>query len=339
MTVAQHFHSLSDGRIQCRLCRQSCILAPNERGLCGVREASNDGTLHTLVAEGVAAWHVDPVEKKPLYHYLPGSKTFSFGTAGCNMDCAWCQNDTISRSPAESGCIPSTPATSTEMVQAALQSQCQSVAFTYTEPTVFFELMVKTADEALAAGLGTIMVSNGYQSPACLDDLRHRIHAANIDLKSFRSHVYRQWCRAGLDGVLDSLRIMKSMGWWLEITTLIIPGINDDPMEWREMATFIRQELGPETPWHLSAFHPCRHMLDSPPTPVSTLLHAAAIARAEGLHFVYLGNISDDTATQCPHCRHILVHRHGFQATMPNDFHEQCPVCHFTIPGIWQQLP
>lgn len=335
MAIAQHFQTLSDGRVQCRLCRQSCILSPNERGLCGVREANNDGTLHTLVADGVAAWHIDPVEKKPLYHYLPGSKTFSFGTAGCNMDCAWCQNDSISRAPAESGHIPCTPTTSTELVLAAVNSGCQSVAFTYTEPTVFFELMTQTADEALAAGLGTIMVSNGYQSPACLKDLHHRIHAANIDLKSFRSSVYRQWCRASLDGVLDSLRIMKSMGWWLEVTTLIIPDINDDPQEWRDMAVFLRQELGPDTPWHLSAFHPCRHMQDRAPTLPSTLRHAADIGRAEGLNYVYIGNVSEDIATTCPNCGLILAQRRGFQVELARDFYGQCPACNTCIPGIW----
>ena len=192
---------LASGRVQCGLCRHFCRLEPGRRGKCGVRACAEDESgmrMLTLVGDGVAAWHNDPVEKKPLYHYLPGSTTFSFGAAGCNFDCAWCQNGEISRAPAETGRIPAVPASPEALIRAALAARCASVAFTYTEPTVFYELLAATADLAKQEGLGTILVSNGYQSPACLNSLGPRIKAANIDLKAFRDATYRKYCAAGL---------------------------------------------------------------------------------------------------------------------------------------------
>ncbi len=325
---------LDSGKAQCLLCAHACLLDPGETGRCGVRR-HNGQTLESLVRDGVAAWHVDPVEKKPLYHYLPGTLTFSFGTAGCNFDCAWCQNDSISREAAETGRIRSTPATPEALVHAAGEQQCRSVAFTYTEPTVFFELMAETADRALTAGLGTIMVSNGFQSPACLDALKNRIQAANIDLKSFRDETYRRYCKGRLQPVLDNLKRMKALGWWLETTTLIVPGVNDDPAELRDIARFVSQELGRDTPWHISAFHPCRHMLSTPPTPQEILRDAADIGRDEGLSFVYVGNTATDQSTRCATCGETLIERRGFQIRKAPDFKGVCPRCAAMTPGIW----
>ena len=290
----------------------------------------------TLVGDGVAAWHNDPVEKKPLYHYLPGSTTFSFGAAGCNFDCAWCQNGEISRAPAETGRIPAVPASPETLIRAALAARCASVAFTYTEPTVFYELLAATADLAKQEGLGTILVSNGYQSPACLNSLGPRIKAANIDLKAFRDATYRKYCAAGLQPVLDNLKRIKALGWWLEVTTLVVPGVNDDPGELRAVARFIRQELGEEVPWHVSAFRPCRRMRDAPPTPPAALRKAADTGRDEGLFFVYAGNLPGlDRPTLCPRCGSPLIERRGFLARPVPGFHGACPYCGREIAGIW----
>lgn len=348
---------LSPNRVQCCLCSHFCLLSLGERGQCGVRicvDGPDGAELHTLVGDGVAAWHADPVEKKPLYHYLPGSRTFSFGTVGCNFDCAWCQNDGISRLPAETGRVEGIPATPDALVSAARAQGCSSLAFTYTEPTVFFELMIATADRARNVSpkntglqnaedqepLGAILVSNGYQSPDCLEALRGRIQAANIDLKAFRGATYRTYCGARLQPVLDNLKRMKVFGWWLEVTTLVVPGINDDPHELRDMARFIRQELGPDTPWHISAFHPCRHMKDRGPTPLSSLTSAADMGQEEGLWFVYTGNVPPplDRPTLCPHCMTALVERRGFQARMKTGFAGTCPQCGQRVPGIWSKI-
>lgn len=348
---ARFAKSLDAERVQCRLCSHFCVLAAGERGKCGVRicRAGSDGAeLHTLVDKGVAAWHVDPVEKKPLYHYLPGSRTFSFGTMGCNFDCAWCQNDGISRLPAETGMVEAIPATPKTLVDAARDHGCASLAFTYTEPTVFFELMAATADRARAIlsadngaePLGTILVSNGYQSPDSLEALRGRIQAANIDLKTFRDATYRRYCGARLQPVLDNLKQMKAFGWWLEVTTLIVPGVNDDPQELRDIARFIRQELGADTPWHISAFHPCRHMTDRCSTTLSSLTNAADVGQEEGLWFVYTGNVppSFDRPTLCPHCQTILVKRTGFETRVLPGFAGACPRCGQRVPGIWSKI-
>lgn len=332
-------HPLRSGANQCRLCRHFCRLKPGERGRCGVRagQAAPPG-LRSLVTDAVAAWHVDPVEKKPLYHYLPGTRAFSFGTEGCNLDCAWCQNSSISRGPAETGHITGTPATPAALVQSARAAQCASIAFTYTEPTVFFELLAATADLARTSSpLGTLLISNGYQSPDCLDALRERITAANIDLKTFRDASYRRWCGAKLQGVLDNLRKMRAFGWWLEVTTLVVPGVNDDERELRDMARFIRDELGPGTPWHISAFHPCRQMRDRPVTPLSTLTKTADMGQEEGLWFVYMGNVPPamSSPTRCAHCGTGLVRRSGFRADVRPDFHGLCPQCGRSVPGVW----
>ncbi|MCH5276239.1 MAG: AmmeMemoRadiSam system radical SAM enzyme [Desulfovibrionaceae bacterium] len=336
---ADFVHPLRSGAHQCLLCRHFCRLRPGERGRCGVRAGQAEAPgLRSLVTDGVAAWHVDPVEKKPLYHYLPGSKTFSFAAPGCNLDCAWCQNSALSRGPAETGRVAMTPVTPEALVQSARTAQCASIAFTYTEPTVFFELMAATADLArIAPPLGTLLVSNGYQSPQCLDALRERITAANIDLKSFRDESYRRWCGARLHGVLDNLKQMKAFGWWLELTTLIVPGINDDEGELRDMARFIRDELGAETPWHISAFYPRRRMRDRPATPLPTLTRTADMGQEEGLWFVYMGNVPPalSTPTRCPGCGTELVRRSAFHAWVRPDFHGSCPQCGRIIPGVW----
>lgn len=333
-------------KVQCRLCAHFCILKAGQVGRCKVRVASQGKQeLLTLVGDTLASYHVDPIEKKPLYHYLPGSTTFSIGTMGCNFTCPWCQNSSISCAPdpvfneyGELQPLAGMAATAEGVVGAALQSECQSVAFTYNEPTIFFELMCSTADLALQAGLGTVMVSNGFQSPQCLEALKARIQAANIDLKAGSPATYRTLCDGRLNVVQDNIMRMHAYGWWLELTTLLIPGLNDSPEEMQAMARFIREKLGADVPWHLSAFFPSHRLRDRPATPLHTLQQAAAIGKEEGLNHIYVGNVAHSQATTCPNCKSVLITRQGFSAhsKMAGPL---CPHCQSSIAGFWEATP
>ncbi len=354
------WRELPGARVQCLLCRHFCRLHAGEWGICGVRgcAATQDGRVEmfTLVAQHAVALHIDPIEKKPLYHYLPGSSTLSLGTFGCNFDCAWCQNSEISRPALLVQRPPETSAVSflvareqrralcqknlfispDTLVRAALDHKCASIAFTYTEPTVFFELMRACAEQARDAGLGRVMVSNGYQSPACLEALAPLIDAANIDLKSFSDTSYRHFCGAGLRGVLDNLIHMRRLGWWLEITTLLVPGVNDGPEECSRIARFIHTHLGADTPWHISAFFPCRLMSNIPSTSPESLELARDIGVQTGLRHVYIGNIAGrDESTHCPACGETVVQRNGFRASQLS-LDGSCPHCGQSVSGIWQ---
>jgi pyruvate formate lyase activating enzyme len=335
--TAQFGKQLPKGHVQCRLCSQFCNISPGGRGFCGVRVNDANGVFSSLVASGVAALNLDPVEKKPLYHYLPGTKTLSFGTPGCNFACLFCQNAALSHEARELGQVRLRQITAHALVEEARQSGAASLSFTYSEPTVFFELMAETADLARQAGLGAVMVSNGFQSPDSLAALQGRIQAANIDLKSFRENFYREYCQARLAPVLDNLKAMRACGWWVEVTTLLIPGCNDSSDELRELARFIVQELGQEVPWHISRFRPAFRMQDIPPTPLADLERAARIGQEEGLRFVYLGNVAQHTlgSTFCPLCGRCLLFRQGyFVKGVP--FDGQC-ACGELIPGIWSR--
>ena len=334
--TAQLWKHLPNGHVQCRLCSRFCVIPPGERGFCGVR-ANDGGVLRSLVEDGVAALNLDPVEKKPLYHYLPGTSTLSFGTPGCNFACLFCQNATLSHEARELGRVRLQKITPQALVEQAGRSGADSLSFTYNEPTVFFELMAETADLARQTGFGTVLVSNGFQSPDSLKSLRDRIQAANIDLKSFREDFYREQCQARLAPVLDNLKTMRSCGWWLEVTTLLIPGHNDSSDELRELARFIAQELGQEVPWHISRFRPTFRMKDIPPTPLADLERAARIGQEEGLRFVYLGNVVQHALedTLCPGCGRRLLSRSGF-STAGLPFDGRC-ACGEQIPGIWSK--
>lgn len=318
--------------VRCGLCSQYCKIAPGKRGFCGVRE-NVDGQLMTYVADLVAAVNLDPVEKKPLYHFHPGTQTLSFGTMGCNLACAFCQNYTLSQPPRQGLPIQGHSMTPRELVDIALENRAHSISYTYSEPTIFFELMLPTAKLAMENGLKNIMVSNGYQSPACLEELGPYIHAANIDLKSFRDTFYREHCQARLRPVLQNLKHIRKLGWWLEVTTLIIPELNDSYDELAEMALFIKEELGAQTPWHLSRFHPDFHMRDRSPTPVETLERAWQIGREAGLDYVYVGNVPghDGNNTQCPKGCGTLIRRKGFfvESAAP-----VCAKCGTVLAGV-----
>jgi pyruvate formate lyase activating enzyme len=329
--------ALGQGRAQCRLCSHFCVVPEGGRGQCGVR-LNQGGELFTLAAERVAAVNVDPVEKKPLYHFLPGSRTFSFATMGCNLSCSFCQNYALSQPPRQNGRVAGEPATPESLVDAALRNDCRSVSYTYSEPTVFFELMLPTARLARERGLANILVSNGFQSPECLEELGPYIDAANIDLKAFSEEFYRERCGARLAPVLDNLRRMAALGWWLEITTLVIPGLNDSDPELAAVAGFIARELSPQTPWHVSRFHPDFTLTDRGPTPVSTLERALAAGRRAGLQFVYVGNAPghDGENTRCPACGQVVLERMGFAVTERHLRGASCGHCGATIPGVWE---
>lgn len=321
-------------RVRCRLCAHTCAIADDGRGVCQVRE-NRRGTLYTLVYGRVIAQHVDPIEKKPLFHFYPGSRVYSIATPGCNFRCRWCQNADISQMPRERQMIVGDEVAPERVVSAARQAGCNSIAYTYTEPTIFFEYAHDTARLAQEAGLANVFVTNGYMTPEMLDIAQAWLDAANVDLKGFRDKVYREYVGARLQPVLDSLKTMKQLGVWVEVTTLIIPEINDDPAELRDAARFVAQELGPETPWHLSRFFPAYRMTDKPPTPISTVEQAIEIGREEGLRYVYAGNVPGEAHTTCHECGRLLIRRSGYtilENNLPSDGH--CPACDVPVTGV-----
>ncbi len=331
----------ADAKVQCRLCAHFCVVAPGGRGICGVRENKN-GALVTLVRNQVAALNLDPVEKKPLYHFLPGTRTLSLGTMGCNLSCSFCQNYSLSQPPRRGRTIRGDRLAGPEIVALARDARAASISYTYSEPTVFFELVLETARLAVELELYNIIVSNGFQSPECLEAWGPLIHAANIDLKAFTETFYKDQCGARLKPVLDNLKTIRAMGWWLEVTTLLIPGLNDDLQELRDMADFIARELGPDTPWHLSRFHPDHLMRDRPVTPAATLDAARNIGMEASLRFVYVGNITvhDGTHTYCPDCRAMVLRRTDFTVSNTGLRSGACTGCGRTVPGRgMDQLP
>jgi pyruvate formate lyase activating enzyme len=294
--------------------------------------------LQTLVYERLISRHIDPIEKKPLYHVLPGSMSYSVATAGCNFRCVWCQNWEISQLPRERAePIPGAHVTPDDLVSDAVDSGCHSLAYTYTEPTIFFEYAMETARRACSQGVLNIFVTNGYMTPSALWILAPYLHAANVDLKAFRPTTYARKIGGRLQAVLDSLKLAVRLGIWIEVTTLIIPGINDCADELTDLATFIAEELGTETPWHLSAFYPSYRMLTHPPTPRRTLRDAWEIGKSAGLHHVYVGNVPGETGqdTICSSCGAALIGRRGFQVVFKRIRAGHCPDCGEPVAGIW----
>lgn len=335
MKPALLWKSVKGNKVACRLCSHFCLIEEGQRGLCGVRQ-NRGGALFALSYGKIAAMNMDPVEKKPLYHFHPGSQTFSFATQGCNFSCLFCQNASLSQPPRLGHTIEGRTMTPEQLVAMALDCNAASISYTYSEPTVFFELVLETSRKAVEQGLKNILVSNGYQSPQCLEELGPWIHAANIDLKAFSEDFYREQCGAKLRPVLDNLvRIMK-LGWWLEVTTLVIPGLNDSEQELAELASFIRRELGPDVPWHVSRFHPQHKMLDRPPTPLAALETALAAGRKAGLRYVYVGNVPghDSDDTHCPSCQAAVITRRGFTVTQNLVREGKCPQCGAHIAGV-----
>jgi len=334
MKKAMLYERLSDNKVRCNLCAHRCVIADGKRGVCHVRE-NQGGTLYTLVYGRTIAQHVDPVEKKPLFHFYPGSTAYSIATPGCNFRCRWCQNWEISQMPREQDLITGDEASPEQIVAVAQRAGCQSIAYTYTEPTVFFEYTYDTARLARKAGLANIYITNGYMTEEMLEVFHPYLDAANVDLKAFRDETYRKYVGARLQPVLDSLKVMKRLGIWLEVTTLVIPGLNDDPAELRDAAQFVAQELGADTPWHISRFFPAYKMTDVLSTPVETLRQAQEIGLAEGLRYVYVGNVPDEENTLCHHCGRLLIRRAGY-SILENHVQPdgKCPDCGTPVAGV-----
>lgn len=324
----------ADGGVRCNLCAHRCRIEEGERGLCRVRENRN-GTLCTLVYGHAVALHVDPVEKKPLFHFYPGSTAYSMAAPGCNFHCTWCQNWEISQLRPEQDLEVGQRASPEQIVAAALQTECRSIAYTYTEPTIFFEYAYDTARLAREAGLANIFITNGYMTGEMLEPIHPYLDAVNVDLKGFSDETYRQYVGARLEPVLNTLRNLKRLGIWLEVTTLIVPGINDDSMELRDAAGFIAGELGADTPWHISRFHPAYQMGQVQPTRESKLQEARAIGREAGLHHVYLGNVNTGEDTVCHQCGAMLIRR-SIHEVLENRIQPagRCPDCGFKVCGV-----
>lgn len=336
MSTAMFFEPLQDYSVRCLLCRHRCVIARGARGHCRVRE-NQEGRLVSLVDGLVVAEQVDPIEKKPLFHLLPGSRSYSLASVGCNFRCLHCQNASIAQYDDHgSGELPGKRLSPAEAVQRATASGCRSVAYTYTEPTVWYEYALATARLAADAGLYNVFVTNGYITPEALAMIAPVLHAANIDLKGFSDDFYRRVCGARLNEVLDCIRDYRRHGIWIELTTLVIPGENDDQQQLNDIARFIADELGPETPWHVSRFFPCHRMTDHPATPLASLERALAAGDKAGLHYVYEGNVTAGREqTLCPHCGTLVVGRSGYTVTSLRLQDGSCPGCGKPIAGLW----
>jgi len=335
MKEALLYQKLADGKVQCQLCAHKCEIAPGKRGICQVRE-NRDGSLYTLVYGRTISQNIDPIEKKPLNHFYPGSQAFSIATPGCNFRCSWCQNWEISQMPREQHFIAGRKLEPEEVVAAAVRSGCRAIAYTYTEPTVFFEYCYDTARLARAAGLANVFISNGFMSVEMLELFHPLLDAANIDLKAFREETYRKHIGGRLQPVLENLKALRDYGIWTEVTTLIIPDLNDSPEELQDIADFIATELGPLVPWHVSRFYPQYKQKKLPATPPDTIAGAVAIGHAAGLQFVYPGNVSGIVETRCPHCQRAVVERSGY---LVSELHigrdGLCGFCGQPVAGVW----
>ncbi|NVN98196.1 MAG: AmmeMemoRadiSam system radical SAM enzyme [Geobacteraceae bacterium] len=329
------FYEKTGSSVRCHLCRFHCTIADGKRGICNVRE-NRSGILYSLVFGKVVAENIDPVEKKPLFHFMPGSKTFSIATAGCNFHCLQCQNWNISQTPKDAN-IPGIDRSPAEVVHHALNSGCSSISYTYTEPTIFYEFALETATLAKANGLGNIFVSNGYICKAPLELIAPVLNAANIDLKGLDEKKYPQLFGGRLSEVLDAIVEYKRLGIWLELTTLVIPGVNDSDEELLKIAMFIKEYLGNDTPWHLSRFYPTYKMVDISPTPAKTLIRGAELGRSAGLRHVYIGNLSVSGGENsfCHDCQRVLIVREGFSVVENSLADGCCPHCGARAAGVW----
>ena len=326
------YEKLNNNKVNCNLCAHRCRkIADSKRGICGVRE-NRGGKLYSLVYSKVIARSVDPIEKKPLFHFLPGSMSYSVATVGCNFRCDNCQNFDISQLPKERQSIIGQKINPEEIVASAKRNGCKSIAFTYSEPTIFFEYAYDIAKLAKKEGLTNVFVTNGYISPEALKEIGPYLDAANVDLKSFSEDFYRNNCGAHLEPVLETIRLFKSLGIWIEIATLIIPTLNDSEEELHMIARFIK-EVGEEIPWHITQFHPMYKLPHLSRTPVETLRQARKIGLETGLRYVYEGNVPGETGenTYCYNCGEALIRRFGYN--IKEKINSECPFCGTKIDG------
>lgn len=334
---ALYWRKLPDLAVQCELCPRRCVLKPGQRGQCKVRE-NRDGKLYSLVYGKPCAVHIDPIEKKPFFHVAPSSSVFSIATVGCNLRCIFCQNWQISQtSPEETRYYDMEPV---QTVDALTKTGSRIIAYTYTEPTVFYEYMLDTARLIKEQGFFNTMHSCGYINPAPLKELLKYMDAINIDLKGFNERFYRKMSSGRLGPVLETLKTIKQEGVWLEITNLIIPSANDDPEDIRKMCEWIKENLGEDTPLHFGRFFPNYKLINLPPTPTETLERARQIALDVGLKYVYIGNLPGNPAenTYCPECGELLVKRVGYIVEENNIIDSKCKFCGYKIAGRWDML-
>ena len=329
------YSPLEGGEVQCYLCNHRCAISPSKRGICGVRE-NREGKLYTLGYGHAISLNVDPIEKKPLFHLFPGSSSFSIATVGCNFRCLQCQNHEISQMTVNEGRFDGSVVPPSKIVLLAKEYRCRSISYTYTEPTIYFEYAYEAAAMASKEGIKNIFVTNGYMTEEALRMIQPYLEAANVDLKSFQDKFYKEVCGAKLKPVLENLKLMRQLGIWVEITTLVIPTLNDSDKEFEEIAQFI-VSLGREVPWHISAFYPTYKMLNLPRTPASTLHRAREIGMKAGLLYVYCGNIpgKEGEDTFCPHCGQKVIERVGFRVVKNEVDKGECRHCHTKIDGVW----
>ncbi|MCP2604990.1 AmmeMemoRadiSam system radical SAM enzyme [Candidatus Aminicenantes bacterium AH-873-B07] len=339
MKEALFYELIRGEKIKCNLCRHRCVIYPDKTGVCGVRLNSNS-KLYTLVYGKLIAVNVDPIEKKPLYHFFPGSLSFSIATIGCNFSCPNCQNYTISqyklKGKEDLSIVPGENYAPNEIVSLSLRHNCKTIAYTYTEPTIFYEFAFDTAKIAYSKNIKNIFVTNGYITPEALKELSLYLDAANVDLKSFRKDFYQKYPKAKLEGVLDTLKLMKRFGIWIEVTTLLIPTLNDRKEELKDIARFIKNELGEETPWHISRFYPAYEMTYLPPTSSDKLMEAREIGLEEGLRYVYTGNVPglEGENTYCWNCKKLIIRRYGYSLSTYKIKDGKCEHCGAKIDGI-----
>ncbi len=328
------YEKLPDHKVRCNLCAHRCGISPGARGICGVRE-NQDGTLVSLVYEKAVACSVDPIEKKPFFHFLPGTRALSIATVGCNFRCRFCQNYHISDLESYGGGIEGRRLQCEEVVRLAEAEGCASISYTYTEPTIFFEYAQDCARLAAERGIKNNFVTNGYMTEESWRTIAPLLDAANVDLKSMREEFYRSYVGAHLQPVVDSLRLAKSLGIWIEVTTLVIPGLNDSDEELEAVASFLA-ELGAEVPWHVSRFHPAHKLVQVGPTPTETLRRARKIGLEAGLRYVYIGNVpgEDGENTFCPKCGETLIGRVGYRTTEVGLRGSRCAACGTDVDGV-----
>lgn len=342
MREALLYERIENSKVRCKLCNHFCIIPAGHKGICNVR-MNIEGCLYSLNSDILVAASIDPVEKKPLFHLAPSSTSYSIACPGCNFHCLFCQNWDIAQE------LPKRILSGTNhsdyskykpdpsaIVASAIESGCKSISYTYTEPTVYFELVHETSRIAAANGLRNILVTNGFMSQYALEAISPYIDAANVDLKAFDDEFYKNICGAKLKPVLDNIKQMKKSGIWIEITTLLIPGLNDGPDKLKELANFIAYEIGKETPWHVSRFHPQHKMLDKAPTSISQLKNARRIGMEAGLKYVYTGNIPGDDGENsfCSSCGSEVVHRHGYRIINLKLKQGRCVDCGAEFDGV-----
>jgi pyruvate formate lyase activating enzyme len=334
---ARYYEKLPDGFVRCLLCPKKCLVGPGKRGACRVRENRN-GTYYSLVYGQPCAEHLDPIEKKPFYHVMPGTAAFSIATVGCNLACKFCQNWQISQSRPEDVSTRFVPPDT--VVRRALSAEARSIAYTYGEPVVFNEYVQDIAARGRESGLLSVVVSSGFINEKPLDDLCGLVDAIKIDLKAYTETYYRDICSAELRPVLDTILRIRRNGIWLELVYLMVPTLNDDPGEIREMARWLVTNVGSDVPIHFSRFFPQYRLTNLPPTPVSSLERAYGICREEGLEFVYIGNVPghEYENTYCPSCSRVIISRRGYRISGLNIEKGSCRFCGHAIPGIWSDV-